>query len=157
MWTPAVRVFDELYEEGFEDGAPTLTSDELIIVWHSTKPGSVGFRNLWMASRSGPDEPFGDIKPLDELNSTEQDMHPSVLPDGLTLYFASNRDDVHPGYNIYKATRASRDEPFGNIQYVEIGTDTYGKYCVHVTSDGKSMYFNSDRAEGTGIWVSHWE
>jgi hypothetical protein len=155
-WTVA-KTFDELSEDG-KAAAPSLTADELIIVFHSdNKPGSAGSYDLWMATRSNTNDPFSNIRALDEVNTTYADMHPSISSDGLTLYFASNRNDGHPGYNIYKATRSSRNDPFGNIEYVEIGTDTFEKNCVHVTSYETTIYFNSDIAGETGIWVSRWK
>ena len=136
-WT-TVRTFDELGEGAI---APTLTSDELIILFYSERADSVGEKDLWIAARSEPNGVFVDLRPLDELNTTKDEMHPSILPDGLTLYFGSSRNDGLPRYNIYKATRSSREDAFGSIQFVEIGSDTYDERNPYITPDEKVLYF----------------
>jgi hypothetical protein len=153
-WT-SVRTFDELSGDG-KAGAPTLTSDELTIVFGSdNKPGGTGGYDLWIATRSEPNGVFSNIRALDEINTSGNEMQPSLLPDGLTLYYDKGYGTAN--WDIYKATRSSRDEPFGNIEYVGVNTDTYVESLCHIRSDGKALYFYSGRGDdGEGIWVSHW-
>jgi len=120
VWTP-VTIFDELNEGGYDAVSPVLTADELIIVFHSEfRPGSAGARDLWTATRTEPNGVFGNITALDGINSSTDESNPYILPDGLTIYFT--RKDAGPDWNIYKATRASREEPFGDIQYIGLNT-----------------------------------
>ena len=154
-WTPT-KTFDELNEGGWGASSCALTADELTIIFHSNRPGSTGTVNLWMATRPSTDDPFGDLIPLDEINSSYSDNCAYIMPDGLTLYFNSDRGGVN--HDIYKATRASTGEPFGNVELVPVSTDTYREQQPYVTADEETIYFLSDRGvEGHGIWVSNWQ
>jgi hypothetical protein len=153
-WTP-VKTFDELHQGGADGGRPTLTADELIIVFASNRPGSAGDADLWTAWRSSLDALFSSLRPLDELNSPLGESRPCISPDGLTLYFDSTRDDGPPAFEIYKATRSSINQPFGNVQrYEPIRSQTYDQKAPYVTPDEKAIYCYSERGSEKGIWVS---
>lgn len=153
-WTP-VKTFDELHQDGADGFRPSLTADELRIFFASTRPGSVGPINLWTATRPSIDAPFGELRALDELNTANgYEYRPCVLPDGLTLYFDGTIPDGHPGFNIYKATRPSTNELFGDLEYVPINTDDYRESDTYVTPDEETIYFYSNREGKKGIWVS---
>jgi len=154
-WTPT-KIFDELHPGDYGGMKCSLTPDELTIFFQSKRPGSVtdDYSNLWMATRPSTDDPFTDLTPLDEINSTVYDHSPYIMPDGLTLYFTSNRTLLE---GIYKATRTSTNEPFGNVERLSVSTIIYREFTPYVTADEKTIYFYSNRdAEGNGIWVSHW-
>ena len=87
-WTVA-KVFDELHVSGADVTRPSLTEDELVITFGSTRPGGSGASDLWLASRTSIGAAFGNIRPLYEINSTNADSWPCIMPDGLTLYFCS--------------------------------------------------------------------
>lgn len=149
-WT-YVRTFDELHVDGETAGEMSLTGDELQIFFHSIRPGGTGGIDLWTATRTSTEEPFGNIRPLYELNTPENDAGPHVMPDGLTLYFMSNRSG-YPTGQIFKATRLSRNETFGNVQYVEFNNNIWVKYSCYVVPDEKTLYYHSS---ANGIYISH--
>jgi hypothetical protein len=121
---------------------PCLTPDELIIVLtcHNMSGGMGGY-DLWMATRESVDSPFGSPVNLTELNSASFEGGPSISPDGLVIYFNSDREGAS---YMYKATRESLDEPFG----APVRLDEIGAPCANptVSIDGRVMYFsrNSD-------------
>jgi hypothetical protein len=119
---------------------PCLTLDELIIVFtcHNMS-GGVGGYDLWMATRDSIDLPFEPPVNLTELNSAFGEGGPSISPDGLVIYFGSNREG--PSY-IYEATRQSSDEPFGT----PVRLDEIGALCANptVSIDNRVMYFSKD-------------
>jgi hypothetical protein len=83
---------------GADDG-PTLSGDELVLVFASTRGGS---QDLWYAKRTSVSESFGSPQPLVSLNnSSKADAEPYLTPDGCTLYFASDRAG---SMDLYKAT-----------------------------------------------------
>lgn len=140
-WTRA-RTFEELHTGNESGGQPTLTDDELQIFFHSTRSGGAGGADLWTATRTSIEEPFGNIRPLYELNTSENENGPHIMPDGLTLYFYSLRDDGHPIGNLYRATRDSRIETFGNVQFIEF--PNYAQVWEenpYVTADEKTIFF----------------
>ncbi len=63
----------------------------------SPRPGTIGQEDLWVSTRAGknaPWEPAKNIGPI--VNSPWLEFNPSLSPDGLLLFFVSQRDD-HPG------------------------------------------------------------
>ena len=137
---------------------PRLTEDELTIIFDSREPivGGVGGRDLYIATRSGIGSVFDNIRNLTEINSTSDDVLPLISPDGLTLYFNSNRDGQ---LELYKAVRVSLTEPVGNIELI---TTFYAPesaaYSVTLSNDGNTCYFYGSPTEGapSNIYVSYW-
>ncbi len=73
----------------------------------------------------------------------------SFTADGLEMYM-----DVNDSDQIHVATRASRDEPWGDSTPVDVGDDNRGK-TPWITPDGLALYFAAERAGGPGgsdIW-----
>ncbi len=78
-------------EIGIESG-PTLTANELVIVFESTRLGGGGGDDLFYATRHASSERFSDPVPLAQLNSTSIDGSPHVSADGCRVYFMSMRN-----------------------------------------------------------------
>ena len=136
--------------------APTLTVDELIILFDSPDiPGEGGY-DIWMASRPGRYSSFGSVTNLAEINTAANDSGPYITPDGLTLLFYSDRNG---SYQIFRATRLSLTEPFGNVEHLSL-FDTPGGLSCHpsMSSDGSAIYFvkqfGNDRST-RDIYVSY--
>jgi len=133
----------------------SLTPDELILFFGGRGiSGGHGGQDIWMARRSDPTAPFSDVTNLSELNTSADEGRPSVTADGLTLFFASNRNGVS---EIFAATRPSVDEPFGPAEHLSV-LDVPGASSSQpgVSGDGATLYFvRGYAAEKTDIWVSH--
>ena len=133
----------------------TLTADELIMVFSNRDgTGGLGGTDLWMASRIEPNLPFDNAQNLNELNTSYNEGGPSISPDGLTLFFSSDRNGSS---QIFKADRTSLEEPFGLAEHLSV-LDEAGSSCAHpgISSDGKALYFVRAYAkERTDIWVSY--
>jgi hypothetical protein len=79
-----------------QDDEPSLTRDELVIVFSSTRDGD---SDLWYSTRTTITEPFAVPKPLTGVNSPNRmDTGPFVTPDGCALYFESDRGSSHDLY-----------------------------------------------------------
>ncbi len=118
---------------------PTLTKDELTIVFSGLNlRGGKGYWDLWMASRSDRHAPFADVVNLGAVNSDAHDMHPALTPDGLTLYFASDRDDA---FQVFEAKRPSRQAPFGPPQHIAMFDTPGGDTQYPRLSPDGTMFF----------------
>jgi parallel beta-helix repeat protein len=148
-----VRTFDELHIANANAGKPSLTRDELTILFHSTRAGGAGGADLWMATRSSTAEPFGNLRPLYEINTNASEVAPCIVPDGLTLYFNAADWPGHPGAHIYKATRTSTDGAFGNIELIEHENPILNTGSPNVTVDEKTIYL--EIIGSPGIYVMH--
>ncbi len=150
-WT-YVRTFDEIHTEGVPDQYPTLTADELTM-FYRRGPGSD--KHIWVATRTSLEEPFSDMMEVSELNDPCNTVdHPSILPDGLTIYFSSKRD--YSEECIYKATRSSADEPFGNIQILDFCEPDKRESAPYVTPDEETVYYRGKTTGLWGIYVRRW-
>lgn len=98
------------------------------------------------------------------VNTTANDQHPGISPDGLSLYFHSNRAGNISGSkagttDIWVTHRDSLDSPFG--QAVNLGNvlnSISNETAPNISSDGHYLAFGSDRDGGCGgfdIWISH--
>jgi len=96
--------------------------------------------------RCDPAKPFADIRPVDGVNTVDGDENPSISPDELTMYFASNR--ASPGtadYDIYAAQRTDRDAAFGapvRLTSVSSGADDR---APAISADGLTLFLHSSR------------
>ena len=146
----------EINQLGMFLQTPTLTADELIIFFASPDIPGVGGYDLWMATRPDRNSPFDEVTNLTEINTSDNEGCPSVSPDALTLLFHSDRNG---SYQIFRATRQSLTEPFGNVEHLS-ALDTPDGSSVHpgMSSDGSALYFMSqlgDDRSTRDIYVSY--
>jgi peptidoglycan-associated lipoprotein len=84
-------------------------------------------------------------------------VHPYIMEDELTIYFASNIPGGYGGYDIYKATRAKKSAKFSNITNLGPNVNTPGQEVFPSMRDDSLLYFSSDGHVGMGgldIFVS---
>lgn len=121
-----------------------LSPDELTIVYarSSTAP-----HDLYLATRTSIDGAFGNEQLFVSPNSIYSDVWPNLSPDGLALYFSSDRPN--PGtFNTLRATRPTIDQPFGAATTVT-GLDA-GDITGYLISSGTAFYFASSVRPGLG-------
>jgi hypothetical protein len=74
---------------GANDGCPVESPDEQMLFLASSRTGSQGLNDIWVAVRGG-DGSWEDPRAIAEINSTDNDFCPSPLP-GNRLLFVSTR------------------------------------------------------------------
>jgi tRNA A-37 threonylcarbamoyl transferase component Bud32 len=96
---------------------PWITHDRRTLVYGSPNgPDHQGSsQDLYICTRSGPDAPWGPPMNLKTVNSPTHDQAPCLTSDGLTLYFGSLRRGGFGGHDLWRASRRSVDEPFGDV------------------------------------------
>ncbi|NLH16032.1 MAG: hypothetical protein GX455_05605 [Phycisphaerae bacterium] len=154
QWIPSRDLF-ELHMTAQKDDEPTLTGDELTIIWARKTPSY----RIFSAVRSSLEAQFTNVKEVSELNAVGASQ-PHLSPDGLTVYFtAPNPQSGIP--NIWKGTRSARDGIFGDFEILSDLCDEVRRASgPYLTPDGKTIFFNSimgdDLTQNWGIWESHW-
>ncbi len=75
-----------------DEDNPTLTADELVIVFGTNRGKPDGDKDIWYATRKERSLPFETPKPLDMLNTSAEERETYVTRNGCEVYFASNRN-----------------------------------------------------------------
>jgi len=101
------------------------------------------------ATRTSPWEAATNLGPL--VNTAQGDAGPAVSPDGLELYFSSNRPGGYGKNDAYVSTRATRNDPWGAPVNLGQAVNSPGSDDVSSLSpDGLLLVFGSDRPGGFG-------
>jgi hypothetical protein len=88
------------------------------------------------------------------IASASDEGDPVVTPDGLTIYFRSDRPTTIAGYNIFVATRAAATDPFGAPQLVPNINTAADDGPSWISPDGCRLYISSDIAGTNDIYVA---
>jgi Tol biopolymer transport system component len=129
-----------------KDDDPTLTGDMLEIYFDSARPGGAGVSggDVWVARRASTAETFGTPTLVTELASPNDDTTPKISPDGLVLYFASDRAGTGDR-DLFVTTRPDRVSPWAAPQrIVELASSSDDNGAME-TADRLHLVFASSR------------
>jgi Tol biopolymer transport system component len=157
-WSAPINLGSDLNSPGFE-GAPSISSDGLVLLMSADREGGPGGADIWMATRESIEDEFGEPAPFDDAVNTEfAEVNPCLSADGLALYFSSSRDRGESGPKVYVSTREDTTLPFGPAQALGDAVNSESlDGAPSITADGLELYFHSDRPGGGGsrdLWVS---
>ncbi len=151
-FTKVEPVSPEIYTPFMEVQA-AASGDDLSLAFGSDRPGAQSV-DIYITDRESTSEPFPTPRNVAELNSSAEDLPTFLSDDGLTLYFMSDKTG---NFDMYVATRPSKQEPFGDIQILGWRNSFSHDGGLSVTSDGLEAYFVSQRPGGKGgrdIWMA---
>jgi Tol biopolymer transport system component len=130
---------------------PFLASNELDLYFSSDRNGT-DYDN-YVASRATPTDPFGTPTAVTELASPADEMGVTLSRDRLTAYFVTSREGQ---FDMWRATRPSTDQPFGNLASLSAISSPATEYNPILSYDERELWFAAkDRAGnvgGTDIW-----
>lgn len=146
MWQTPVNLGPLINTAAHEMGS-SMTADGLELYFERTSNFlSHDDGEMWVSKRSSIDDPWGAPELLAYLNTPGRDGDPYISPDGLELYFDSNRDPNFPIsgnlLNTYVARRTSRTEAFGAPEYFYISG------IPHMSNDGLTYLMTSNDVVG---------
>lgn len=122
-----------------------LSEDELEIYFRGDGPAS---SDLFVATRTSTDEPFGTPEALPFNDPDFADSAPTVRVDGLEILFTRGVD------NVYRATRASRDEPFGPASLVPELVSPGDTCCPSMMHDGLTIFFDRMAGDSWDVYTA---
>lgn len=104
-------------------------------------------KDLYESTRPNTSSPWSTPVPITELNTSGAERSPFLSPDGLTIYFSSDRNSGSAGVNdMFYATRTSTTQPFGTpVAMTEINTANDDD-DPWLSSDGRILMMTSDRS-----------
>src|SRR6266496_5074939 len=101
-----------LNSAAYED-ASSITADGLTLFFDSNRPDGMGLTDIWMSTRPATSSPWGPTVNLGApINTESYESDPRISPDGLTLYFGSDRSGGVGSADIWVATRPTTSDPF---------------------------------------------
>jgi hypothetical protein len=140
------------------DEGPTLTADELTIIFATNRPPGAGADfDFWVAARSFRSLPFGAptlLVPVTSagINTGADERGVTITGDGLKLIFRSSQSGGSGSYDLFQATRSTKQNPFSTPVPIS-GLNTPGiEGDPFLSSDGSRLAFNSEVDAGTGFF-----
>jgi len=157
-WDPPVNLGPTVNGSSWEYAA-NISPDGLTLLFSSDRPGGSGGMDMWMTTRPTLDSPWGTPVNLGPtVNSSAWDLSPKLSADGLTLLFHSARGGGLGNEDIWMATRATKNDPWGTPKNLGAPVNSSSNDGEPVLSaDGLTLFFNSDRGGGSGnydLWVT---
>ena len=152
-WGPPVNLGPTVNTASWWDWGGSLSADGLELYFASNRPGGYGSQDLYAAKRTSPNAPWGTPANLGPIvNSPAWDESPAVSPDGLVLFFSSQRAGGYGGSgDIYMTHRATTKDPWGPPANLgAIVNSASGENNPTISPDGSMLYFGSDRSGGVG-------
>lgn len=111
-----------------------------------------GAGDIYMATRNGTT--FVGPSLVAGVNTADEEGDPVITPDGLTIYFRSDRPSAAGGFNIYTATRATPTGTFGPATLVpNVNTDD-DDGPSWISLDGCRLYISSNAAGTNDVYVA---
>lgn len=133
----------------FDDNRPAISKDGLSLYITSDRPGGFGGLDIWVSQRASVDDPWGPPQNLGPtVNSSVNDVAPTLSPDGHWLYFHSLRPGGCGVADIYVSRRHDRHDDLGwgppedlgcvvNTPYLNAGPTIFEDEATGITT----LYF----------------
>jgi hypothetical protein len=122
---------------------PDLASDGLTIYFSSDRSEGPGVMRLWFSRRAARDEPWGPPETILGLGASRSDVAPSVDRSGLTLVFASMRDNLD--FHLFSATRVDSTAAWGLAQELSAVNSEWQDRDPALFDRGNALVFCSRR------------
>jgi Tol biopolymer transport system component len=143
---------------------PSISSDGLTLYFSddwmgSARPGGLGGYDIWMARRASRGAPWGTpVNVGAPINSTANDLTPTISGDGLIFVFASTRAGGKGSYDLWMSTRATIQDDWGAPVNIG-GVVNNGSFDAEpsLSSDDRALVFSSRRPGGFGdidLWMT---
>ncbi|HUS30419.1 MAG TPA: hypothetical protein VMZ53_18045 [Kofleriaceae bacterium] len=140
------------------DMSPSLSPDGLRMVFASARAGSLGGGDIWETTRTSRTAAWDPPVHRIELSSASDEGGPTMSPDGLEVFFASNRAGGLGLIDVYTARRLALGNPFGAPTLVPELSSTRDDISLSMSSDGRSLFYNYDSVSAGGqnadLWVA---
>jgi len=145
-WGTPVNLGPTVNSSAVENG-PDISSDCLSLYFSTRvdtkdRPG-FGSHDIWVTTRKSKNDPWGipvNLGPT--VNSSAIEGGPSISPDGLSLYFNSDRSGGVGNRDIWVTLRKTKDAPWGapvNLGPMVNSPDMENN--PDISSDGSTLYF----------------
>jgi hypothetical protein len=157
-WTTPVNMGAPINSPAI-DGGPSISHDNLTLMFASNRGGGSGNADLWMCTRATTHDQWGSpINIGSSVNTGSEEIECHLSPNGLALLFSSDRAGFG-GYDLWMTTRKTPSDPWGKPVNLGATINTGGsEYAPALSPDMRTLYFSSwELAGGQGgydLWQS---
>lgn len=122
------------------------------IILSSNRPGGTGEFDLYESIKS--EDTWSGPAPIESLVTMFNESNPFLSPDGLELYFDSNRPGDAGNDDLWIASRASLEDAFADPEPVsELNTEAR-EIDPWVSPDRRVIVFSSDRSGSLDFYIA---
>jgi len=92
------------------------------------------------------------------VNSPATEQHPALSPDGLGLYFSTDRQGGLGGSDLWVSHRPSLDAAWGEPAPLTILNSAASEFAPAFDPTGRWIFFGSERPDGCGgrdLWIAY--
>ena len=151
-WQPAVNLGPAI-NSAVDDNGPCYfeTDDASAQLYFRSTRGGLGGTDIYVSGQLA-DGSFGPAMLVTELSSASNESDPSILHNGLEVFFQSNRPgSIGPAQDLWVATRESTFDSWSTPVSLGNTVNTAGvELNAQISSDGLTLFFTSDRPGGFG-------
>lgn len=123
------------------DHLPWLSYDEKTIYFTTSRNTDGQRSEIWTAQRaSAEDFVFSSLSVVNTDRADSEDGSPSLTPDGLTMYFSSDRGGE---FDVWSMRRATVTAPFSGARREVALSEQGEEVSLHLSPDGHEMFLSS--------------
>ncbi|MHC4751523.1 MAG: hypothetical protein ACYTFW_16835 [Planctomycetota bacterium] len=151
-WAEENGIYSTPPNSSYSDGNPDISADDLTLFFDSDRPGGYGWVDMWLTTRATTDDPWSEPVNLGPtINGPYLEAHPSISPDGLSLFFCSDRPGGYGDRDIYLSTRVTVNDSWSEpVNLGPIVNSPSLDDAPDISSDGLTLFFASRRPGGYG-------
>jgi len=130
-------------------GNPTISPDELTLLFSSDLPNGKGGKDIWMSSRKGANDAFGRAVNLGSVINTPGDEMFPFMRNDTSIYFASNGHPGMGGLDVFRSTFSNGEwtKPVNmQVPINSAGDD----FAIVFNPEEDKGFFSSNRKGGRG-------
>ena len=151
-WGKPVNLGATVNSASLDNGA-CISANGLELYFSSNRPGGYGEFDLYVSTRTTPDDDWSPPVNLGAvINTGAIDRFPSITGNGLELYFSSRRPGGYGNDDVWVTTRTTRDDPWGIPEHLSAPINTLADdRFPSISTDGLVLFFYSfQRSGGSG-------
>jgi Tol biopolymer transport system component len=137
--------------------SPWLSYDRKTILFTTSRQTDASASEIWWATRENLEDynyNFSGLAPVPTARVDSEDRSPSLSPDGLTLYFTSDRRGE---FDVWSMKRPRIGAPFGEPVLEESLSEQGEEVDARLSPDGHEMFLSSSGDKGQELFVARRE
>ena len=108
----------------FNETSPSLSGDGDLLVFTSDRPGGQGGEDIWISKWDGAEYAW-PLPLTSRVNTPFDEVDPALSPDGITLFFASNRPHAASDISEAQAVKMAEAEQLADVSDRIVDFDLY--------------------------------